>query len=91
MQITLRVTSVTLGRFGGCVFGGIRVDRKSKKIYLCKARQVCVPEFPCIGEIWKVKGCETAHEEFKTFILIEYCSIVSIITTCNRRPIKMAS
>lgn len=88
MQITLRVTSVTLGRFGGCVFGGIRVDRKSKKIYLCKARQGVCARVPCIGEIWKVKGCETAHEEFKTFILIEYCSIVSIITTCNEDLLK---
>ncbi|BBC40842.1 hypothetical protein PDPE_1-01682 [Photobacterium damselae subsp. piscicida] len=37
MQLSLRITSVTLGAFGGFVFGGKRIDKKSGKTYVCKA------------------------------------------------------
>ncbi|WP_413769141.1 hypothetical protein, partial [Vibrio vulnificus] len=40
---------------------------------------------PRIGEIWSVKGSETACDEYKTFITLESCSIESIETINNDR------
>ncbi|CAK2830160.1 exodeoxyribonuclease V alpha subunit [Vibrio crassostreae] len=88
MQLTLRVTSVTLGAFGGFVFGGKRIDKNSGKIYLCKAKHNLCTRSPRTGEVWTVKGSETAHEEFKTFMTLESCSIISIESTCDEGLLK---
>ncbi|MBN8033035.1 AAA family ATPase [Vibrio vulnificus] len=85
MELVLRVTSVSLGVFGGFVFGGMRIDRKAKKTYLCKAKYNICTRSPRIGEIWSVKGSETACDEYKTFITLESCSIESIETINNDR------
>ncbi len=83
MQLSLRITSVTLGAFGGFVFGGKRIDKKSGKTYVCKASYNLCTRPPRTGEVWLVKGCEATHEEFKTFMILESCSIISIESICN--------
>ncbi|HIF9446271.1 TPA: AAA family ATPase [Photobacterium damselae] len=88
MQLSLRITSVTLGAFSGFVFGGKRIDKKSGKTYVCKANYNLCTRPPRTGEVWSVKGSETAHEEFKTFIILESCSIISIESICNEDLLK---
>ncbi|WP_258177087.1 AAA family ATPase [Photobacterium damselae] len=88
MQLSLRITSVTLGAFGGFVFGGKRIDKKSGKTYVCKANYNLCTRPPRTGEVWSVKGSETAHDEFKTFMILESCSIISIESICSEDLLK---
>ena len=72
----IQVSSVKTGTFGGAIFSGRIIGEN--KIYTCKASYKIITRTPQPGECWKFKGSIVGHDQFRDFVLIESCHIVSL-------------
>lgn len=75
-NITLQVTSVYPGPFGGAVFRGIPVD--DSQIISCQASGKALLRVPAVGEFWCVTGTKQEHKEYGTVINAQSCVIKNL-------------
>lgn len=74
----IRVTSVTLGAFGGYVFAGKSTDAKLSRTLVCKVPNKIATRSPAVGEVWEVSGQQVKNDEYNTYLDLISCSPVSI-------------
>lgn len=72
----IQVSSVKPGGFGGAIFSGRILGEN--KIYTCKASYKIITRVPQPGECWQFKGSIVGHDQFRDFVLVESCHIVSL-------------
>lgn len=72
----IQINSVTLGAFGGAVFSGKFIG--SNKIQVCKASYKILVRTPIPGECYKVQGTITSRDQFKNFITVYECNVISL-------------
>jgi len=72
----LQVNSVTPGNIGGAIFSGRVIGQR--RILVCKADYRIITRVPQAGECWKFRGMVTKHDEYRDFVTIESCYLVSL-------------
>lgn len=76
MTGVLQVNSVTPGSIGGAVFSGRILGQR--RVTVCKANYKKIVRIPQPGECWQIDGFIASHDEFRNFISIENCHLVSL-------------
>lgn len=72
----LQINSVMPGTIGGAIFSG-RIQGQ-RRITVCKADYKTITRIPQSGECWRITGYKTKHDEYKTYITVEQCHLVSL-------------
>ena len=72
----LQVNSVTPGSIGGAIFSGRIIGQR--RVLVCKANYRTITRIPHAGECWKFRGMVAKHDEYRDYVTIESCHLVSL-------------
>lgn len=76
LNLKIKVTSVSLGAYGGYIFSGKPIQ--GGKTFVCKVPYKIATRSPASGEVWDVAGLQVKSDEFNNYIDLVTCHPIEI-------------